>query len=213
MAEALKLDPDLFIEYALGAFQPGLAELVYHEAGVKDINMLFRIPDKTREKEWMRVIETVLQSLDQQAGDRAHTCRSYFLKNGKMVFGWNISLYPADYEKLIYKIGTALGTAVADKKDDPEDEPEPQEEPPSSPKSAPATVRPRDSAPPPRGALKGRAAPVRQGDTPKGERGRQVDSIPLSGRGAGFNPDTGRGVRLSGNGEYHPLKTQRAGRR
>jgi hypothetical protein len=202
MAEEMKLSPDPFLQ-CLRGFPDGLAELVFHDAGPKDINMLFRLPDTHREKEWLRVMEATLRSLNQEAGERAHVCKSYFIRKGRLVFGWNISLYPLDYEALAGKIAQACGVQPV------EAAPVAEEAAPSSPRSAPAPSKPGSPAATTRGAVQGRKAPTRVGDTPASERGRLVDSIPLSGRHPGFDPDSGKGVQFSGDGGFHPLKSRK----
>lgn len=194
-----------------------LFDLVQQAEKPGELNMMFRVapgeqdPEVFRDKEktWHGIQEKVLRSLDPKSGDRAHLCKANFLKNGQYVYGWCISLYSKDMEQTILRIGRSFGFASAEDRRDHE-----LGAPPGDPLTTPTEDNVKLAGPHLNGALPGREAPVRVGDSPVNERGRMPSELPVPGRAIGFNPETGRGVQAVGTRDsYHPMKARRSAQR
>lgn len=61
----------------------GIVEVVKQSSDAQSVKLLCRVHDK---KVWCQVLEVVLIA---KSGWDAHVCQQYFLKDGKLVYGWN----------------------------------------------------------------------------------------------------------------------------
>lgn len=73
----------------------GLCEAVNATFGENRVAVLCRVkPDN--EKKWTELLHKILLAADDESSEahawQCHFCRNYFLKDRKMVWGWNISV-------------------------------------------------------------------------------------------------------------------------
>lgn len=64
----------------------GVVEVVRQSFDAQSVKLLCRVHNK---KVWCQVLEAVLTA---KSGWEAHICQQYFLKDGKLVYGWNFIL-------------------------------------------------------------------------------------------------------------------------
>ena len=80
--------PDALLKAALEA--SGIAEVVRASADDASVKLLHRVRHK---RAWLAMLEYTLSRAD---GWSAHTCQQYFMRGGKLVYGWNFILQPMD---------------------------------------------------------------------------------------------------------------------
>ena len=66
----------------------GVVEVVRSSSDENSIKVLYRVQQK---RIWLGVLEYVLSRAD---GWSAHVCQQYFMRGGKLVYGWNFILQP-----------------------------------------------------------------------------------------------------------------------
>jgi len=67
-----------------------VAEVVRFSRDDDSIKLLFRV---TQKRVWLAILEYVLVRASRWSG---HVCQQYFVRNGKLVYGWNLILRPVD---------------------------------------------------------------------------------------------------------------------
>lgn len=80
--------PDALLKAAVEA--SGVAEVVRVSVDKTSVKLLHRVRHK---RAWLAVLEFVLSRAD---GWSAHTCQQYFMRGGKLVYGWNFILQPSE---------------------------------------------------------------------------------------------------------------------
>ena len=78
--------PDALLKAAIEA--SGIAEVVRCSADSASVKLLHRVRHK---RAWLAMLEYTLSRAD---GWSAHTCQQYFMRGGKLVYGWNFILQP-----------------------------------------------------------------------------------------------------------------------
>lgn len=68
----------------------GAVEVVRASTDASSVRALYRVSQK---RFWLGVLEYVLSRAD---GWSAHVCQQYFMRGGRLVYGWNFILQPAD---------------------------------------------------------------------------------------------------------------------
>lgn len=68
----------------------GVVEVVRASSDEGSVKVLYRVRQK---RVWLGILEYVLSRAD---GWSAHVCQQYFLRGGRLVYGWNFILQPAD---------------------------------------------------------------------------------------------------------------------
>lgn len=66
----------------------GIVEVIRSSADEGSIKVLYRVRQK---RIWLGILEYVLSRAE---GWSAHVCQQYFLRGGKLVYGWNFILQP-----------------------------------------------------------------------------------------------------------------------
>lgn len=73
----------------------GLAQPVSANHAENRVTILCRVPDG-KEKQWIKVVESILLNAIEEAEQvhawQAHICRNYFIKDKRLVWGWNVSI-------------------------------------------------------------------------------------------------------------------------
>lgn len=73
----------------------GLCEAVNATFGENRVAVLCRVKENN-ERKWTELLHKVLMAADDESKEvhawQCHFCRNYFLKDRKMVWGWNISI-------------------------------------------------------------------------------------------------------------------------
>lgn len=87
---------------ALAINATGVAEVVRYSQDGNSIKVLFRVKEK---RTWLAILEYVLARAD---GWSAHVCQQYFIRGGKMVFGWNFILQSEDLLAAVDKVSVLL---------------------------------------------------------------------------------------------------------
>lgn len=64
----------------------GVAEAIRHSVAGNTVKVLYRVHDK---RLWLGILEYTLSRAD---GWSAHICQQYFMRGGKLVYGWNFIL-------------------------------------------------------------------------------------------------------------------------
>jgi hypothetical protein len=67
----------------------GVAEVVRASSDKGSIKLLYRVRQK---QIWLGILEYVLSRAE---GWSAHVCQQYFMRGGKLIYGWNFILQPA----------------------------------------------------------------------------------------------------------------------
>lgn len=83
-----ELGPAAHVARAIDA--TGVAEVVRDNSSTGRISLLCRVRLK---RVWCDILEYILT---RQNGWTDHICQQYFLRGGRLVFGWNVILQPAD---------------------------------------------------------------------------------------------------------------------
>lgn len=68
----------------------GVAEVVRSSLDGQTVKVLYRVREK---RLWLGILEYVLSRAD---GWTAHVCQQYFMRGGRLVYGWNFILQPTD---------------------------------------------------------------------------------------------------------------------
>jgi len=84
-----------------------LAEVVKVTEGKTRLQIVHRVKDK-KLRPWLGVMEYVLS---RKTGWDAHVCKHYFLKAGKLVYGWNFIVQwknPEDKDEILSQVKSLL---------------------------------------------------------------------------------------------------------
>ena len=81
-----KLPPEDLLSKAIES--TGVVEVVRSSADGTSIKVLYRVRQK---RIWLGILEYVLSRAD---GWSAHVCQQYFMRGGRLVYGWNFILQP-----------------------------------------------------------------------------------------------------------------------
>ena len=84
----------------------GLLEVIRYSESDTQLTALFRVFNK---KNWLKVVEYVLA---RKEGWDAHICQQYFLRGGKLVFGWNFILEAENNEYYASAVAAATSLIV-----------------------------------------------------------------------------------------------------
>ncbi len=72
-----------------------LCEPVNANFGEDRVAILCRVKQE-KEKQWVDTLQKILVAAEEEANEvhtwKCHFCKHYFLKDGKMVWGWNVSI-------------------------------------------------------------------------------------------------------------------------
>ena len=68
----------------------GVVEVVRSSSDENSVKVLYRVKQK---RIWLGILEYVLSRAD---GWSAHVCQQYFMRGGRLVYGWNFILQPLD---------------------------------------------------------------------------------------------------------------------
>lgn len=93
----------------------GVAEVVRASSDAKSVKALHRVRQK---RVWLAILEYVLSRAN---GWSAHVCQQYFIRGGRLVYGWNFILQPAGdlvattqaVAKLIVQAGQVVPKVIA----------------------------------------------------------------------------------------------------
>lgn len=66
----------------------GVVEVIRSSSDESSVKVLYRVRQK---RAWLSVLEYVLSRAD---GWSAHVCQQYFMRGGRLVYGWNFILQP-----------------------------------------------------------------------------------------------------------------------
>ena len=80
--------PDALLKSAIEA--SGIAEVVRASVDKTSVKLLHRVRHK---RAWLAILEFILSRAD---GWSAHACQQYFMRGGKLVYGWNFILQPTE---------------------------------------------------------------------------------------------------------------------
>lgn len=81
-------DPGKLLKSAIEA--SGIAEVVRVSSDKTSVKLLHRVRHK---RAWLAVLEFILSRAD---GWSAHVCQQYFMRGGKLIYGWNFILQPIE---------------------------------------------------------------------------------------------------------------------
>lgn len=89
----------------------GLCEPVNIHFGEDRVAILCRV-QQDKEKQWVDMLQKVLVAADSEAGEvhawKCHFCKNYFLKDNKMVWGWNVSIQSREMSHSLDKISMVM---------------------------------------------------------------------------------------------------------
>ena len=85
----------------------GVAEVVRASATNGTVKALYRVYDK---RAWLTILEYVLSKAD---GWSAHVCQQYFMRGGKLIYGWNFILQiPEGGEETVLRVASLIAQAT-----------------------------------------------------------------------------------------------------
>lgn len=84
----------------------GLVVVIRKSASADSVRLLCRVANK---RAWCSLLEKLLQN---QKGWEEHICQQYFLKDGKLVYGWNFIVTSKTLDKSVEDICQAVKSAV-----------------------------------------------------------------------------------------------------
>jgi len=105
-----KKTPDLLLGRAIAA--SGVAEIIRTSLENNTVKVLYRVREK---RTWLAILEYALSRATDWS---AHVCQQYFMRGGKLVYGWNFILQSqGPVEDTVKKVATLLteGAKVAPK--------------------------------------------------------------------------------------------------
>jgi len=85
--------PDQLLREAIE--NSGVAEVLRSSTEGNTVKVLYRVQEK---RSWLAILEYVLARTD---GWAAHVCQQYFMRGGRLVYGWNFILTSDDIEKAV----------------------------------------------------------------------------------------------------------------
>jgi len=84
----------------------GVTEVVRCSADDGSVKVLYRVHEK---RLWLGILEYILSRAD---GWSAHICQQYFMRNGRLVYGWNFILQGVDLNTATEKVAKLLQQAA-----------------------------------------------------------------------------------------------------
>jgi hypothetical protein len=97
------MSPEKYMETLTESLEGlGYVHVVKTEVGKTQIRLLCRV---THKKEWCEVVERLLQGRKEWT---EHICQQYFLKDGAMVYGWNVIINATDIAAAATEISKLL---------------------------------------------------------------------------------------------------------
>jgi hypothetical protein len=102
---AAKSQPDKILAQAIDA--SGVAEVIRSSCAAGTVKLLYRVSEK---RTWLAILEYALARAN---GWSAHVCQQYFMRGGKLVFGWNFILQSGENLEEVAKKVSALITQGA----------------------------------------------------------------------------------------------------
>jgi hypothetical protein len=83
----------------------GIAEIIRGSSDASSVKVLHRVYEK---RLWLGILEYVLSRAD---GWSAHICQQYFMRGGRLVYGWNFILQAPDLDKAVDHVVRLLNQA------------------------------------------------------------------------------------------------------
>lgn len=85
----------------------GVVEVIRCSADAASVKALYRVHEK---RLWLGILEYLLSRAD---GWSAHVCQQYFMRGGRLVYGWNFILQSADLNVATEHVARLLQQAVS----------------------------------------------------------------------------------------------------
>lgn len=85
----------------------GIAEIVRGSSDASSVKVLHRVYEK---RLWLGILEFVLSRAD---GWSAHICQQYFMRGGRLVYGWNFILQSSDIATAVHHVSDLLVQAYS----------------------------------------------------------------------------------------------------
>ena len=106
MARKNNVKPDQVLARAIEA--SGVAEVIRSSSDKTSARALYRVHEK---RIWLGILEFVLSRAE---GWSAHVCQQYFMRGGRLVYGWNFILQAPDGIETAVKAAAKLLTHAAE---------------------------------------------------------------------------------------------------
>lgn len=84
----------------------GVAEVIRCSADAGSVKALYRVHEK---RLWLGILEYILSRAD---GWSAHVCQQYFMRGGRLVYGWNFILQSEDLNAATEQVARLLQQAA-----------------------------------------------------------------------------------------------------
>lgn len=85
----------------------GVVEIIRCSADAGSVKALYRVHEK---RLWLGILEYILSRAE---GWSAHVCQQYFMRGGRLVYGWNFILQSEDLTKATESVARLLVQAAA----------------------------------------------------------------------------------------------------
>lgn len=97
----VKATPDQILSQAIE--DSGVAEVIRSSFESGTVKVLYRVREK---RTWISILEYTLSRAN---GWSAHVCQQYFMRGGRLVYGWNFILQtPGDVEAVVLQVATLI---------------------------------------------------------------------------------------------------------